>query len=424
MHLIILREIAPEPLLAPCIVNTPSIPPHRRIGYLSAAQRVSTLPNAEASGPRAHVLGMIGGFEQHGWDVKRFIVGDRVPESWRAPGSSAKIRSSVARKIAADTARIGLGVANRYRALGEIEKGTTFVYERLAAFAALGKVFQRRGIPWVLESNALVFHEATNDRKTMALTSVARWIELGAYRECDLLICVSPELRDMILGEIALPEEKLLVVPNAVDTSRWNRDRITMRREFGERFTVGFAGILSYRQGMVAVVESLARVRTTGADVCLVVVGDGPMLAECVETAKRLEIADAIRFVGQVPWDEVPSYLMGCDVGLSPQIRLPMGKMFGSPIKLYENMAAELPVVASAFDDARAVLRDGETGFLFDPDVPETLDAALLRAYEARGRLKEMGKIARAVVEAEHSWKVRSSMVLERLGHLGLVPPL
>lgn len=391
------------------------------IGYLSAAQRVSTMPTAEASGPRAHVLGMIHGFEECGWSVEKFIVGDRVPESWRAPGSHAKIRSSPLKKVAADLARIALGLRNRRRAFAHIAAGPAFVYERLAAFAALGETFKRRGTPWVLESNALVYHEASTDRKTMVLTGVAKSIELGAYRKSDLIVCVTPELKEMIVDASGVPADKVLVVPNAVDMRRWNRESLSPRRIFGDRVTVGFAGILSYRQGMTAVLESLARVRASGIDLCLVVVGDGPMRAECDDAVRRLGLKSVVHFVGQVSWDDVPSYLIGCDVGLSPQIRLPMGKMFGSPIKLYESMAAGLPVIASAFDDAKAVLVDNETGFLYDPDTPEALDRALIRSYENRGRLREMGRRAREVAEKEHSWAVRSRLVLDRLATMGLI---
>jgi hypothetical protein len=47
----------------------------RKLGYLSAAPRVSTNINAEASGPRSHVLGVIQAYESLGWEVCPSLLG-------------------------------------------------------------------------------------------------------------------------------------------------------------------------------------------------------------------------------------------------------------------------------------------------------------------------------------------------------------
>ena len=96
----------------------------RRLGYLSAGPRVSTRPGAEAGGPRSHVLGTIQGFESLGWEVKRFIAGDRVPRKWTSTGSRQAISSSVPRALAADVARLALGVKNAnlaWREIGQVD---------------------------------------------------------------------------------------------------------------------------------------------------------------------------------------------------------------------------------------------------------------------------------------------------------------
>ncbi len=51
--------------------------------------------------------------------------------------------------------------------------------------------------------------------------------------------------------------------------------------------------------------------------------------------------------------------------------------MYHSPLKLYEYMAMAKPVVASAFEDAQRVIRDRETGFLFQPGDKEDLKRTL-----------------------------------------------
>ena len=81
--------------------------------------------------------------------------------------------------------------------------------------------------------------------------------------------------------------------------------------------------------------------------------------------------------------------------------------MYHSPLKLYEYMAMAKPVLAATFDDARNVVDEGKTGFLFDPTSPEDLKGALRRAYEARQRLPAMGHSARQSIVARHTWTAR-----------------
>jgi hypothetical protein len=50
----------------------------KQLGFISAAPRISTRPETQVPGPRTRVLGLIKGFEALDWEVKRFIIGDRV----------------------------------------------------------------------------------------------------------------------------------------------------------------------------------------------------------------------------------------------------------------------------------------------------------------------------------------------------------
>lgn len=385
------------------------------LGYLSGAPRVSTGLDAEASGPRAHVLGVINALEATGWLVKRFIVGDRVPRNWRAGGSQRRLSGSTMRRLIGDVVRIALGMRNARRAILELGAELDVVYERFAAFTVLGRAFQRRGVPWVLETNALLYYEATTDRKSMVLSGIARRMELAAYRDADLIVVVTDALKDMIVEASGVSRSKVVVVPNGVDPAAWERDRVAPARIFGNRFTVGFVGVLSYRQGLPAALESLARVRATGRDVCLAIVGDGQMREQCLETTERLQLGAAVKFVGQVPWPEVPRYMAGFDVGFSGQIRLSNGQMYGSPLKLYEYMAMQVPVIASAFQDAATVITDGQNGFLFEPEDAAGLDSAMARAFDARAELDVIGVRARETIVKHHSWVQRVGTIMDAL---------
>jgi len=80
-----------------------------------------------------------------------------------------------------------------------------------------------------------------------------------------------------------------------------------------------------------------------------------------------------------------------------------------------EAMACGLPVIASHVAGNDAVVRDGETGWLFDLDTPEIFLAALRRVMEDRGLARRMGEKGRAWVLKDFSWRQVAQMYADLL---------
>ncbi len=385
-----------------------------RLGYLSGAPRISTHPEAEISGPRAHILGCIRAKEALGWQVNPFIVGDRVPTAWVTGKSERAMSGGVPRALALDLARIVLGMKYAREAWSELGGQVDWVYERFAPFQALGKPFKRRGVPWVLETHAPLFYEAKTERKTTVLHGLARRLEVQAYRDCDALVCVTEALKSLVIEASGISADKVIVVPNGVDTERFNPKRAKPKRPF-PHLTVGFVGRLYSWHGLDLLLSAIHELKLEGIPVGLVVVGDGLMRPEWEALAQTLELGSQVAFVGQVPWSEVPDYIAGFDVGYTGQIKMQVGKMYHSPLKLYEYMAMAKPVVASAFEDARRTLEEGKTGFLYAPGDKEDLKRALTQAHHQRQQLAAMGDRARQIAIDHHSWVARMDKMMNEL---------
>ena len=384
-----------------------------RVGYLSAAPRVSTRDDAEASGPRSHVLGVIHALEELGGTVARYIVGDRMPAVVRARSERA-LQSSRWRTLGADLARIGLGAVHARRAAGELRGQVDWVYERAATLQSLGWALQRQGVPWILETSSPVFYEAAAERGALVLDGLARRRELWAYHQCDAVVCVSRELRDLLV-EAGIPARKLIVVPNGVDTIVFDPERTRDAPRPFPGFTIGFVGSVIAWQGLELLLEAVAELRGRGVDVAVAIAGDGRDRLACEARSRALGLAAHVAFAGRLHGSHVPRFLAGVDVGYSGQTLLQLGRMYHSPLKLYEYLAMGKPVLASAFDDARATVRDGATGFLFEPGDRAALVRAILTAHGARARLDELGRAARQDIVKHHSWRARVSGMLQAL---------
>ncbi|WP_207955935.1 glycosyltransferase family 4 protein [Rubrobacter marinus] len=390
-------------------------PRPKKLGYLSAAPRVSTRPDAEAGGPRSHVLGVIRAFESLGWTVDRFIVGDRMPRGVAGGGSEKALSGSRARTLAADLTRLALGLFNALRARRELSGRVDWVYERHAVLQSLGWVFRRGGTPWILETSGLYSDEAKTERNSLVLTGVARRLEVFAYDRCDVLVCVSEPLKELVVRETGVREDKILVVPNGVDAAFFDPALHEPRRLF-DGFTVGFVGSLLEWQGLDRLLRAVAALRAESLPVCVAVVGDGPAREGWEGLAQELGIlGEAVRFVGRAPLDEVPGYIAGFDAGFSGQQGMKIGAMYHSPLKLYEYLSMGKPIIATAYDDARNLVRDTDAGFLFEPGNTEDLQRALREAYASRETFPEAGRRAREEVLGRHSWEARLRAMIPRV---------
>jgi glycosyltransferase involved in cell wall biosynthesis len=384
----------------------------QRLGFLAAAPRISTHPDAEMSGPRSRILGICKGFKTLDWKIETFIVGDKVSKKWSAKGSGEVISKGFFHTLVVDFMRIGLGIINSWRSWQELNTQVDWVYEYAATLQCLGWIFQRQGIPWILQAEALLFYEAKAERKALVLDNLARWMEIRAYQKCDVLACVSETLKEMLVRDFGINSEKIVLVPNGVDIDFINPEIHIPKRIF-TGFTVSFVGSLYAWAGLDLLLQAISELRVQGLDISLVVVGDGAMKAAWEKQAEELELLSCIAFLGRVPWQEVPQYIAGCDVGYSGQVQLQIGKMYLSPMKLYEYMAMAKPVIASAFEDAKRLVCDRKTGFLFQPGDKDDLKRALVEAYQKRETLPEMGRFARLEIVNHHSWTVRVQALVE-----------
>lgn len=387
-----------------------------RVGYLSGAPRVSTSLEAKTSGPRAHILGVIKAFQQLGWRVEAFIVGDRLPIKVNAANNSNNIPRSWFVLFFFDITRIAMSIVNSRKAFKELGHKVDIVYERFAVLQCLGWIFKRNSIPWILETNGPFYYEAKAERKSLVLSGIAKWLEIKAFERCDVLVCVSEPLKKIIVRELGLSkqlERKIIVIPNAVDIRYLDPGEFTPRRVYNG-FTIGFVGSLIKWQALDLLIEALYELQIDkDLRMNLVIVGDGPMRQEWETLSEKLGMDSQIHFAGHVDYSEIPRYIAGFDIGYSGQIPLGIGDMYMSPLKLYEYMAMEKPVLASAYDDAKSLIQEQKTGFLYEPTDIEDLKRALGECYKQREELIQMGKLARSTVVKHHSWEIRVQNLIE-----------
>ena len=192
------------------------------------------------------------------------------------------------------------------------------------------------------------------------------------------------------------PSERIVVLPNAVDTSRF-RVRAGLRPP-GSPFTAVFVGRLVPEKGLPALLEAWARAFPAGGktNARLRLVGGGPLEQALRAQVERLGLSRQVEFLGHR--DRVEEVLADADVGALPS------RVEGLSNTLLEFMASGLPVLATRVSGSEDFVVSGRNGWLLDvSDLPAMVAALREAAKLPPERLAAMGRQARADVEAAAS---------------------
>jgi glycosyltransferase involved in cell wall biosynthesis len=293
------------------------------------------------------------------------------------------------------------------------------VIERYYNFAGAGILAARSlGAPALLEVNALIVDPPAVRKRRLddALGGpMRRWAEW----QCRAAGAIITPLHTTVPATI--PREKIVELPWGADVERFAE--VAAAREAhpaaaapGPR-TIIFMGSFRAWHGVTDFVRAALLLLGQGRDLQFTLIGDGPERP----AAEALAAACPRRFTftGAVPYGAIPGLLATAEVGVAPFTTAPHPALraagfFWSPLKLYEYMAAGLPVVTPAIPPLDEVVRDGREGALYpEGDVP-ALAAAIARLLDDPAAAHAMGRAARARVVEHYSWQ-RHCEELERV---------
>ena len=255
------------------------------------------------------------------------------------------------------------------------------------AASNFGRIAARRaGIP-------LVLHEHFADPKMPPYQKVP---DLFLRNLIDHAIAVSKSTADFLIRDRFVPEDRVNVVFNGAPLDQFaprSRDEgYAIRAELGLPMAapvVTTIGRLNAQKGHDTLIAAAAQVVARVPDAKFLVAGDGDLLDVLKAQAAGLGITESIVFAGHRK--DIPEILAATDV-------LCISSNYeGTPLVLFEAMAAGKAVVSTAVDGCREVLQDRKTGMLVPPKDPKKLGDALAAVIEdvpLRARLEKAATIA------------------------------
>jgi PEP-CTERM/exosortase A-associated glycosyltransferase len=232
--------------------------------------------------------------------------------------------------------------------------------------------------------------------------------ETWALNRVDHAFTICEGLRADIVGR-GIPTEKVTVIPNAVDIEGFQLSGAAdpaLRQQLGLTgcTVVGFVGSFYAYEGLELLLEALAGLALRRPDLRLLLVGGGPTEAKLKAQALRLGVAERVVFTGRVPHAEVSRYYDQIDLLAYPRHSMRLTELV-TPLKPLEAMAQGRVFVASNVGGHRELIRDGETGRLFEADSVAALTAAIDDMLSGRERWPAMRTAGRHFVEQVRNWR-------------------
>jgi glycosyltransferase involved in cell wall biosynthesis len=248
------------------------------------------------------------------------------------------------------------------------------------AAADFGRLAARRA------GAALVLHEHFADPRMPAYQGLADRLLSGLT---DRAIAVSGSTRDFLVRERHVPAQRVRLIWNGAPLDEFARPpagaREAVRAQWGlapGALAIGTIGRLSEQKGQKDLLTAAAEVVRADPRARFVLVGDGDLRGALDAQAAALGLADRVLFAGHRT--DVPSVLAALDVVCISST------YEGTPLALFEAMAAGRAIVSTAVDGCREVLADGRTALLTPPRDPGALARALTKVLadaELRHRL-------------------------------------
>ncbi len=178
-----------------------------------------------------------------------------------------------------------------------------------------------------------------------------RWLDRLTQSMVDRYACVSRAVADFSRDKARLPAEKLTVIPNGIDVSRFpagtRADLAPLGVPAGAR-VVACVGRLARQKGQEWLIRSTPRWLAEVPNCHLLLVGDGPDRARLEGRVEQTGLAERIHFAGFR--SDVPAILAASETLVLPSA------WEGMPNVILEAMASGLPVVASEVEGVAELL--------------------------------------------------------------------
>jgi glycosyltransferase involved in cell wall biosynthesis len=212
-------------------------------------------------------------------------------------------------------------------------------------------------------------------------------------------ICVSRAVAEFSVSHAGLSREKVTVISNGVDISRFADCKPVDLSPFEippGSLVLSTVGRLDRQKGLTNLIEAAVRVLPNNPSVHFLLVGEGPERPALEQQIVMKGLTGRVHIAGWRP--DVPE-ILAASFGL-----VLASYWEGMPNVVLEAMAAGLPVVSTRVEGIDELVTNGETGFTVAPHAPGELAEAISRLLADPDAARALGRAGQQHAQTDFSW--------------------
>jgi glycosyltransferase involved in cell wall biosynthesis len=273
------------------------------------------------------------------------------------------------------------------------------------------------GIPSIYEVRGLWHVTRTSKQAEYTDSDHYRMIEkleAQAAMNADIVFAITEGVTNILI-ENDVAKEKIILLPNAVDTEQFTptkRNR-AIEKKFGfeNKIVIGYIGSFTEYEGLDYLLEAISLIRENyKQEFGVILVGDGTAYDDLIDLRAKLELEDVVHFTGRIDHKDVLDYYSVIDIAVYPRKGTPVCEIV-SPLKPLEAMAMGKTVIASDVNALTEMIKDNETGLLHSKDNIDDLTKKIGRLLRSDETRRKLGQNAKEWVRNNRTWNETSKIV-------------
>ena len=224
--------------------------------------------------------------------------------------------------------------------------------------------------------------------KNKFIQKISYAFEKKCYKNSSLVVALSPGIKSNITDRF--PETNVISVTNSANIDLFSppKEPITHPQLIGKKIAIytGNIGLVNNSELLYRTAKKLKEERRD--DIVIVLIGDGQQKEEIMRNSREL---DTLFFLGLIPKVELVNYVKNALVSLIPLSDTRMLST-SSPNKLFESMAAAVPVIQTTDGWIKEMLEESKSGFTVSPTNEDELLEKLIFLADNETESKKIGK--------------------------------
>jgi glycogen(starch) synthase len=283
------------------------------------------------------------------------------------------------------------------------------VHDWLAAFSGISfKHYLKKPMVLTVHSTEVGRAQGLHSPDSFSINGIEWW----AMYEADRVIVCSQSMKNEICGHFNLPLDKVDVIPNAIDATKYQTsvDRGSVRQRYGVGYgekLILCVGRLVPQKGIEYFIRAIPSIAKRYPEAKFIIVGEG-WSRDILEAETRASGQNRkIQFTGFASDQEVINLMTSADVLVVPSVYEPFG------IVALEGMATGVPVVASQVGGLSEVIEHDRTGLFVFPRSPESIAWGIDRVLSDPDHAKWLTENAKEKLHKAYSWEAVAMKTVE-----------